>query len=83
MEIVAKWLACIYRCRERDYDVSQDRLDQLRAIPIIPLTSGQRVAVKDHSVFFPLSADDKVPGNDPRHFQTGKFADLRGGKEVK
>ena len=39
---------------------------------MIPLTSGQRVAIKDLNVFFPLTADDKVPKSEQQQFQTGK-----------
>ncbi|XP_038073872.1 uncharacterized protein LOC119741972 [Patiria miniata] len=56
---VAQWLTCIYRSRDK-YDVSQGTLDQLRSIPMIPLSSGRVVTMEEGSVFFPNREEDRT-----------------------
>ncbi|XP_033634434.1 uncharacterized protein LOC117295789 isoform X1 [Asterias rubens] len=55
---IAQWLTCVYLSRKREYDISEETLQRLRAISMIPLSCGQIVALEKASVFFPISEED-------------------------
>ena len=52
---VARWLQCMYRCLEQERNSSQEMLDRIRSLRVIPLTDGTFVNLKGESVFLPLS----------------------------
>ncbi|XP_033112404.1 uncharacterized protein LOC117113227 [Anneissia japonica] len=51
---IAKWLTCIYRCREEEHDISEEPIKEIQALPIIPLCNGKWTDLQDKSVFFSL-----------------------------
>lgn len=52
---VAQWLQCMYRCLEQERNSSQEMLDLIGSLNVIPLTDGTFVNLKGDSVFLPLS----------------------------
>lgn len=52
---LARWLQCMYRCLEQERNSSQDILDLIGSLGVIPLTDGTFVNLKRDSVFLPLS----------------------------
>ena len=52
---VARWLQCMYRCLEQERNSSQEMLDLIESLNVIPLTDGTFVNLKGDSVFLPLS----------------------------
>lgn len=52
---VARWLQCVYRCLEQERNSSQEMLDLIGSLSVIPLTDGSFVNLKEDSVFLPLS----------------------------
>ena len=54
---VGKWLACIYRSMD-EFHVDDQLYSKLQALPMIPLTNGQFVALDALKVFFPLDKEE-------------------------
>ncbi|XP_033112406.1 protein NO VEIN-like isoform X2 [Anneissia japonica] len=52
---IAKWITCIYRCREEEHDISEEPIKEMQALPIIPLSNGKWTDLQDKSVFFSLT----------------------------
>ena len=62
IEWVANWLWIVYRCLNLEHESSQETLDRIASLAIIPLTDGSFVSLKADPVFFPLSVEKKVEG---------------------
>lgn len=52
---VARWLQCMYRCLEQERNSSQEMLDLIGSLSVIPLTDDSFVNLMGDSVFLPLS----------------------------
>ena len=52
---VARWLQCVYRCLDEERDSSQQVLDVIASLRVIPLTDGSFVNLIGDALFFPLS----------------------------
>ena len=63
---VARWLQCMYRCLEHERNSSQEMLDRIRSLKVIPLTDGTFVNLKEDSVFLPLSLQKISEGAIPK-----------------
>ena len=63
---VARWLQCMYRCLEQERNSSQEMLDRIRSLKVIPLTDGTFVNLKEDSVFLPLSLQKISEGAIPK-----------------
>ena len=57
IEWVARWLQCMYRCLEQERNSSQEMLDLIGSLSVIPLTDGSFVNLMGDSVFLPLSME--------------------------
>ena len=63
---VARWLQCMYRCLEQERNSSQEMLDRIRSLRVIPSTDGTFVSLKGDSVFLPLSLQKVSEGAIPK-----------------
>ena len=63
---VARWLQCMYRCLEQERNSSQEMLDRIRSLRVIPSTDGTFVNLKGDSVFLPLSLQKVSEGAIPK-----------------
>ena len=63
---VARWLQCMYRCLEQERNSSQEMLDRIRSLKVIPLTDGTFVNPKEDSIFLPLSLQKISEGAIPK-----------------
>lgn len=63
---VARWLQCMYRCLEQERNSSQEMLDLIGSLNVIPLTDGAFVNLKGDSVFLPLSLKKTSEGAVPK-----------------
>ncbi|XP_055510244.1 uncharacterized protein wu:fj29h11 isoform X2 [Leucoraja erinacea] len=54
MKKIAKLLVCNYRSLEQEYGNSDQFIEDLKSVPIIPLADGSMAAWKDQAIFFPL-----------------------------
>lgn len=63
---VAQWLQCMYRCLEQERNSSQEMLDLIGSLNVIPLTDGTFVNLKGDSVFLPLSFKKTSEGAVPK-----------------
>ena len=63
---VARWLQCMYRCLEQERNSSQEMLDRIRSLRVIPSTDGTFVKLKGDSVFLPLSLQKVSEGAIPK-----------------
>ena len=63
---VARWLQCMYRCLEQERNSSQEMLDLISSLNVIPLTDGSFVDLKGDSVFLPLSLKKTSEGAVPK-----------------
>lgn len=63
---VARWLQCMYRCLEQERNSSQEMLDLIGSLSVIPLTDGSFVNLKGDSVFLPLSLKKISEGAVPK-----------------
>ena len=63
---VARWLQCMYRCLEQERNSSQEMLDRIRSLKVIPLTDGTFVNLKEDSIFLPLSLQKISEGAIPK-----------------
>ncbi|XP_072339919.1 uncharacterized protein [Scyliorhinus torazame] len=54
MKKIAKLLVCNYRSLDQEYGNTEQLLEDLKSIPIIPLADGSMVSLNDQAVFFPL-----------------------------
>lgn len=63
---VAQWLQCMYRCLEQERNSSQEMLDLIGSLNVIPLTDGSFVNLKGDSVFLPLSMKKTSEGAVPK-----------------
>ena len=63
---VAQWLQCMYRCLEQERNSSQEMLDLIGSLNVIPLTDGTFVNLKGDSVFLPLSLKKTSEGAVPK-----------------
>ncbi|XP_078599079.1 uncharacterized protein LOC144874602 isoform X2 [Branchiostoma floridae x Branchiostoma japonicum] len=52
---VAKWLACVHRAQEQEYNSSDEMVEQLQDICILPLSCGSFASANGPTIFFPLS----------------------------
>ena len=52
---LAQWLQCMYRSLDQERNSSQDMLDMISSLSVIPLTDGTFVDLKGDCVFLPLS----------------------------
>ena len=59
---LARWLQCMYRCLDQERNSSQETLDSIASLCVIPLTDGTFVNLKGDSVFLPLSMDQSSAG---------------------
>ncbi|XP_071961958.1 uncharacterized protein [Antedon mediterranea] len=59
IDSVAKWLTCIYRCRDMEHDISEEPIKEIQALPIIPLSNGMWTNLEDKSVFFSLTFENQ------------------------
>lgn len=63
---VARWLQCMYRCLEQERNSSQEMLDLIGSLSVIPLTDGLFVNLMGDSVFLPLSMKKISEGAVPK-----------------
>ena len=63
---VAQWLQCMYRCLDQERNSSQEMLDLIGSLDVIPLTNGSFVNLKGDSVFLPLSMKKNSEGAVPK-----------------
>lgn len=63
---VARWLQCMYRCLEQERNSSQEMLDLIGSLHVIPLTNGSFVNLLEDSVFLPLSMKKISEGAVPK-----------------
>ncbi|XP_078347983.1 uncharacterized protein LOC144633073 isoform X2 [Oculina patagonica] len=63
---VARWLQCMYRCLEQERNSSQEMLDLIGSLSVIPLTDGSFVNLMGDSVFLPLSMKKISEGAAPK-----------------
>ena len=63
---LARWLQGMYRCLEQERNSSQDILDLIGSLSVIPLTDGTFVNLKGDSVFMPLSMKKSSEGPVPK-----------------
>lgn len=63
---VAQWLQCVYRCLDQERNSSQEMLDVIGSLNVIPLTDGSFVNLKGDSVFLPLSMKKTSEGAVPK-----------------
>uniref|UniRef100_UPI00398E4A41 uncharacterized protein isoform X2 n=1 Tax=Pristiophorus japonicus TaxID=55135 RepID=UPI00398E4A41 len=54
MKKIAKLLVCNHRSLDQEYGNSDQLLEDLKSVPIIPLADGSMVSVKGQAIFFPL-----------------------------
>ncbi|XP_067914661.1 uncharacterized protein wu:fj29h11 isoform X3 [Heterodontus francisci] len=54
MKKIAKLLVCNHRSLDQEYGNSDQYLEDLKSVPIIPLADGSMVSPKGQAVFFPL-----------------------------
>ncbi|XP_043571064.1 protein NO VEIN isoform X1 [Chiloscyllium plagiosum] len=54
MKKIAKLLVCNYRSLDQEYGNTEQLLDDLKSVPIIPLADGRMVSLKGQAIFFPL-----------------------------
>ncbi|XP_078082199.1 uncharacterized protein LOC144502066 [Mustelus asterias] len=54
MKKIAKLLVCNYRSLEQEYGNSDQLLEDLKSVPIVPLADGSMVSLNDQAIFFPL-----------------------------
>lgn len=59
---LARWLQCMFKCLGQERNSSQDTLDSIASLDVIPLTNGTFVNLKEDSVFLPLSMDQSPVG---------------------
>ncbi|XP_068715873.1 uncharacterized protein [Montipora foliosa] len=59
---LARWLQCMFKCLGQERNSSQDTLDSIASLDVIPLTNGTFVNLKEDSVFLPLSMDQSSVG---------------------
>jgi hypothetical protein len=50
---VSKWLACIYRNLD-EFDNNTDVMNDLHTLKILPLATGEFVAMSERTVFYPI-----------------------------
>lgn len=74
---VARWLQCMYRCLEQERNSSQEMLDLIGSLNVIPLTDGSFVNVKEDSIFFPLSRKKTSEGAVPKKNKGGSYIPFR------
>lgn len=63
---LARWFQCMYRCLEQERNSSQDILDLISSLSVIPLTDGTFVNLKGDSVFLPLSLKKSSAATAPK-----------------
>lgn len=63
---VARWLQCMYRCLEQERNSSQEMLDLIGSLNVIPLTDGSFMNLNGDSVFLPLSLKKTSEGAVPK-----------------
>lgn len=59
---LARWLQCMFKCLGEERNSSQETLDSIASLDVIPLTNGTFVNLKEDSVFLPLSMDQSSVG---------------------
>ena len=59
---LARWLQCMHRCLDQERDSSQETLDSISSLDVIPLTGGSCVNLKGDSIFLPLSMNQNLSG---------------------
>lgn len=70
---VARWLQCMYRCLEQERNSSQEMLDLIGSLNVIPLTDGSFANVKEDSIFLPLSRKKTSEGAVPKKNKGGSY----------
>ena len=63
---LARWLQCMYKCLEEERNSSQDILDLIGSLSVIPLTDGTFVNLNGDSIFMPLSMKKSSEGPVPK-----------------
>ncbi|XP_065060085.1 uncharacterized protein LOC135687459 [Rhopilema esculentum] len=55
---IGKWLVCVSRFLEKQYDASEESLQKIRAISVFPLSRGDLTSLLRGSLFFPLEKNN-------------------------
>ena len=55
---IGKWLVCVSRFLEKQYDASEESLQKIRAISVFPLSKGNLTSLLSGSLFFPLEKNN-------------------------
>lgn len=56
--VIAKWLACMY-CSLDEFHNEDEILTTIKSHPLLPLSDGELVSLKDKTVFYPIPDSGK------------------------
>ncbi|XP_067859939.1 uncharacterized protein wu:fj29h11 isoform X2 [Heptranchias perlo] len=77
MKKIAKLLVCNHRSLDQEYGNSDQLLEDLKSVPIIPLADGSMVSLKGQAVFFPLYDEENEQFAKPTQGLQDLYRDLK------